>query len=327
MKNLSIFKALTLFSAVILIQAFSSTEVKAAECTRTNGAIDGSNFTNNGVCQVTPDVAMFPLIKVGLCEEVPTYVNYLTSCKFLVEYTTAEEVQITKSTSIQLKNSLTLNEGTYKAAVLVIGNTIGVKHSDIFATTQNGNKFDTVEDEFTVAQGKYCSTRAYTGNQDMFDSANGGASEGEVETLESFLDCSTSASTAGLYKENKGAYLAEDNANPPNFILCDLDDNGVVIAPDALTTTNSTVGTVQICAMAANGTTPEQPGVQQLAIQTLPTAVKIDANTTTINVGFELTNMLQFEQHSAAGILNDTDVTVPFTNAFIESVGLKITTK
>ena len=54
--------------------------------------------------------------------------------------------------------------------------------------------------------------------------------------------------------------------------------------------------------MAANGTTPAQPGVQQLAIQTLPTAVKINANTTSINVGFELTNMLQFEQHSARHI-------------------------
>ena len=32
----------------------------------------------NGVCQVTPDVAMFPLLKVGLCAEVPTYENYLT---------------------------------------------------------------------------------------------------------------------------------------------------------------------------------------------------------------------------------------------------------
>ena len=88
MKNINILKAITLFSAVIFLQAFSATGVKAAECTRTNGAIDASNFTGDGVvgdgvCQVTPDVAMFPLIKVGLCEEVPTYVNYLTSCKFL----------------------------------------------------------------------------------------------------------------------------------------------------------------------------------------------------------------------------------------------------
>ena len=82
MKNLNILKAITFLSAVIFLQAFSATGAKAAECTRTNGAIDASNFTSGGVCQVTPDVAMFPLlIKVGLCAEVPTFVNYLTSCE------------------------------------------------------------------------------------------------------------------------------------------------------------------------------------------------------------------------------------------------------
>ena len=43
---------------------------------------------------VTPDVAMFPLIKVGLCEEVPTYENYLTNCKFLLSTAQPKEVQI-----------------------------------------------------------------------------------------------------------------------------------------------------------------------------------------------------------------------------------------
>ena len=65
----------------------------------------------------------------------------------------------------------------------MVGNTIGLKHSDVFATSHNGNEVD--DDAFNVSQGKYCSTRAYTGNQDMFDSANGGVSDGEVATLES----------------------------------------------------------------------------------------------------------------------------------------------
>ena len=317
MKNLNIIKIFALFSAVIFVQAFSASGAKAAACDRTNGEILASNFSSNGTCTVTPDVAMFPLHKIGLCEEVPTYENYLTNCKFLIEYSTPKDVQVSKNTVIQLNDSITLDEGTYKAAVLVVGNTIGLKHSDVFATSHNGNEVD--DDEFNVSQGKYCSTRAYTGNQDMFDSANGGVGDGEVATLESFLDCSDEALTPGLYKEDKGAY--ESNS------LCTISSD-LVVAPSALTTTNSTVGKVQICAMAANGTTPAQPGVKQLAIQTLPTSVIINANTSSIDVGFELTDMLLLEQHNANGTLSGGSISsYTFTNAFVESVGLKITTK
>lgn len=317
MKNLNIIKIFALFSAIIFLQAFSASGAKAAACDRTNGEILASNFSSNGTCTVTPDVAMFPLHKIGLCEEVPTYENYLTNCKFLIEYSTPKDVQVSKNTVIQLNDSITLDEGTYKAAVLVVGNTIGLKHSDVFATSHNGNEVD--DDEFNVSQGKYCSTRAYTGNQDMFDSANGGVSDGEVATLESFLDCSDEALTPGLYKEDKGAY--ESNS------LCTISSD-LVVAPSALTTTNSTVGKVQICAMAANGTTPAQPGVKQLAIQTLPTSVIINANTSSIDVGFELTDMLLLEQHNANGTLSGGSISsYTFTNAFVESVGLKITTK
>ena len=323
MKNLNIFKAITLFSAVIFLQAFSATGAKAAECTRdvtSNGILD-SNFAGDpaGTCQVTPDIAMFPLLKIGLCAEVPTYANYLTNCKFLVEYASQKQVFISKDTTVKLKDSLTLDEGIYKAAVIVMGNTIGLQHSDVFHSSVLGQ--EAILDD---APGKYCATRAVTGNLDQFDSSDNDTAvtaTGEVNNLESFLICDDTAPTPGLYIEDKGAYEAVDGSG--NDILCSLDSDGVVVAPSALTTTNSTVGKVQICALASDGITPEQPGVQQLAIQTLPASVTINANTTSINVGFELTNMLQFEIHEAEYISNSP---VDFMNAFVESVGLKITT-
>ena len=320
MKNLNILKTITFLSAIIFLQAFSATGAKAAECTRnaTSNGILASNFSSEGVCQVTPDVAMFPILKIGLCAEVPTYANYLTNCKFLIEYASQKKVQISKSTTVKLKDSLTLDEGIYKAAVMVMGNTIGLQHSDVFHSSVLGQ-----EANLDDGPGKYCATRAVTGNLDQFDSSDSNTAvtaTGEVNNLESFLICDDTAPTPGLYIEDKGAYEAVDGSG--NDILCSLDSDGVVVAPSALTTTNSTVGKVQICALASDGTTPAQPGVQQLAIQTLPAAVSINANTTSINVGFELTNMLQFEQHSAS--YSGTDKT--YTNAFVESVGLKITT-
>ena len=321
MKNINILKAITLFSAVIFLQAFSATGAKAAECTRnaTSNGILASNFSSEGVCQVTPDVAMFPILKIGLCAEVPTYANYLTNCKFLIEYASQKKVQISKSTTVKLKDSLTLDEGIYKAAVMVMGNTIGLQHSDVFHSSVLGQ-----EANLDDGPGKYCATRAVTGNLDQFDSSDNDTAitaTGEVNNLESFLICDDTAPTPGLYIEDKGAYEAVDGLG--NDILCSLDSDGVVVAPSALTTTNSTVGKVQICALASDGISPEQPGVQQLAIQTLPGSVTINANTTSINVGFELTNMLQFEIHEAEYINNSP---ADFMNAFVESVGLKITT-
>lgn len=319
MKHLNSFRMLVLSSAVVLLQISSTTVLQAADrCDESNGEILASNFFNSGDCTVTPDIAMFPIYKLGLCKEVPTYENYLTGCQFLVEYSTPKEVEVSKDTVIQLSESITLNEGVYKAAVLVVGNTIGLKHSDVFATPHKGNEPD--DDEFNVSEGKYCSTRAYTGNQDMFESAGGGISDGEVATLESFLDCSDEPLTAGLYREDKGAY--------GSGTLCRIDNStGLVVAPTALTTTNNTIGTVQICAIDANGD-PDQPGIMQLAIQTLPSPVVISPNTSSIDIGFELTDMLLLEQHTGDGTLGGNAITShTFTNAFVESVGLKITAR
>ena len=323
MENLNILKAITFFSAVIFLQTFGATMSYADTCERDvdNIEILETNFDASGTCTVTPDVAIFPLLKVGLCKEVPTYENYLANCNFLVEYSTAKSVEVSTSTTIQLADSITLDEGTYEAAVLIVGNTIGLKHSDIFENTQSGQEFDTDEDEYVITRGNYCSTRSHTGNLDQFDSANGANGETEVLTLESFLDCSTSALTAGTYTEDVGAYLADE--------LCEINlVTGKVDAPDALTTDYSDeIGVVQICALDANRD-PDQPGVQQLAIQTLPNPVTINSETSTINVGFELTDMLQFERHDADGIFDDADVVgETFINAFVESVGLKITTE
>jgi len=321
MKNSNILKTITLFSSVIFLQILSATMSQADTCIRDGDNIEilETNFDASGTCTVTPDIAIFPLLKVGLCKEVPTYENYLANCNFLVEYSTAESVEVSTSTTIQLANSITLDEGTYEAAVLVVGNTIGLKHSDIFENTQSGQEYDTDEDEYVISRGKYCSTRSHTGNLDQFDSANGANGETEVITLESFLNCSSSALTAGTYTEDVGAYLADE--------ICGLDVEGKVDAPDDLTTESDEIGIVQICALDANGD-PDQPGVQQLAIQTLPDPVTINSETSTINVGFELTDMLIFERHDAAGIFNDADVLgETFINAFVESVGLKITTE
>lgn len=315
MKNLILVKIVALFTVVMLSQLVSATGAKAATCSRDGDEIKDSNFSLGGDCTVTPDAAMFPIYKLGLCEEVPTLDNYLSDCKFLVEYSTPKEVEVSKDTTIQLNDNITITEGTYKAAVLVVGNTIGLKHVDIFESDQNGNEPD--GDEFNVSQGKYCSTRTYTGNQDMFDSADNGVGV-EVATLESFLDCAAEPLPAGWYKEDKGAYFSTT--------LCD-DSTGAIVAPAALTTENSSVGKVQICATANDGTTPAQPGVKQVAVQTLPAPVTISANTTSIDVGFELTDMLLIEKHSASGTLGGPISPFTFTNAFVESIGLKITTR
>ena len=118
-----IFGSLTLF-------LISTDYLSAVSCDRNaDGEIEDTSIPPGGGCTVTPDEVHFPIYKFGLCEEVPTYQNYLTACKFLYDSTSGETVAVTISSNFQLAENVTIDEGTYEATVVLVGNTIKVRHS------------------------------------------------------------------------------------------------------------------------------------------------------------------------------------------------------
>jgi len=242
MKNSNIIKTLSFLSVSILLQIFTATVSQAASC---DNYISEGAITNAGVtakCTVTPDTVIFPVYKVGLCTEVPTYLNYQTACSIIFDKSSAVDITVnstSKSTNMDLAGAsgISLDNGTYKAAIVLLGNTISLKHTETFDSKRNGQKNSTLATASgTDDNGTVCVTRATAGSEDDF--GTGG--------LESFLECyenvvDSNNPTAGLFVESGGAYLTEG-------VVCKI-VSGDVVAPDVMTITDASGDLVKYCGM------------------------------------------------------------------------------
>jgi hypothetical protein len=218
-------------------------------------------------------------------------------------------------------SGISLDNGTYEAAIILLGNTISLKHTATFEKERSG-QYELNSGYSTTSgsdgDGTVCVTRATSGNEDDF--ANFG--------LNSFLDCyenvdASDNPTAGKFTESGGAYLTEGDRCT---IL-----NGVVDAPDEMTVTDASGDLVKYCGMKDKDTLETYTGrdtdaTRQLVIQDFQTAVVTTSNTTAINIGFKVTDMLAVEERSATmKDANDNDITVDFTNYFIDGMSLNFT--
>ena len=142
MKNLNIFKAITVFSAVILLQAFSATGVKAyTECTLNseNQIIDDMSGTSE--CLADPTHRKVLAYKVGLCTELPYASNYKTVCDFIYDKTTPIELEAIKNASVSVTGfgQVSLKEGVeYTHSLLLVSNITYVKSLFSFPTERQG---------------------------------------------------------------------------------------------------------------------------------------------------------------------------------------------
>ena len=316
MKNSNIIKTLSFLSVSILLQIFTATVSQAASC---DNYISEGAITNAGVtakCTVTPDTVIFPVYKVGLCTEVPTYLNYQTVCNIIFDKSSAVDITVnssSKSTNVDLAGAsgISLDNGTYKAAIVLLGNTISLKHTETFDSKRNGQKNSTLATvSGTDDNGTVCVTRATAGSEDDF--GTGG--------LESFLECyenvvDSNNPTAGVFVESGGAYLTEG-------VVCKI-VSGDVVAPDVMTITDASGDLVKYCGMKDKDTletytsSKVTDATRQLVIQKFQTPVVTTSSTTAVNIGFKVTNMLAVEERTASS--------VEYTNYFIDGMSLNFT--
>mgnify|MGYP000026255194 FL=1 len=323
MNNSNIFKTFSFLSTIIFIHAFSATNVEAASCSSTAGYMTSEGeITDAGVtakCTVTPDIAYFPVYKIGLCTEVPTYENYQTKCNLIFDKSSAVEIAVNssnKSTKLDIAGAsgISLDNGTYEAAIILLGNTISLKHTATFEKKRSGQEkisgsYQTSSG--TDGDGTVCVTRETSGNEDDF--GTGG--------LESFLDCyenvvDSENPTAGKFVESGGAYLASER--------CKIDSGtGAVDATDEMTVTDASGDLVVYCGMKDKDTLETYSSsnvtdaTMQLVIQDFQTAVVTTSSTTAINIGFKVTDMLAVEERTASS--------VQYTNYFIDGMSLNFT--
>ena len=142
MKNLNIFKAITLFSAVIFLQAFSATGVKAyTECTFNSENQITDDMSGTGECMADPTHRKVLAYKVGLCTELPYASNYKKVCDFIYDKTTPIELEAIKNASVSVTGfgKVSPNEGVeYTHSVLLVSNISYVKslfYSDYINST------------------------------------------------------------------------------------------------------------------------------------------------------------------------------------------------
>ena len=315
----NILKTFSFLLAIIFIHASSAINVQAASCSPTYVNSDGE-ITDAGVtakCTVTPDTAYFPVYQIGLCTEVPTYENYQTKCNLIFDKSTSVEITVNssnKSTSMDIAGAsgISLDNGTYEAAIILLGNTISLKHTATFESKRNGQELNGSTystSNGTDANGTVCVTRATSGNEDDF--GTGG--------LESFLDCYENVDgdnpAAGKFIESGGAYLTEG-------VVCKI-ESGVVVAPDVMTITDASGDLVKYCGMKDKDTletyssSSVTDATRQLVIQDFQTPVVTTSNTTAVNIGFKVTNMLAVEERTASS--------VQYTNYFIDAMSLNFT--
>ena len=259
-----------IFSASFLL--LYSVNLEAASCSRNaNGEILDASIAPD--CTVTPDEVHFPIYKFGLCEEIPTYQNYLTACEFLYDSVAGETVVVTASSNFKLMENATIFLGIYEAAVVLVGNTISVRHSEVFDVDWDG-----VEDPAPImlSTGKYCSTRLDSGSEDDFPSN---------------LDCADDPLAAGLFSETVGAY---HTAGACGIV-------GGSIVSNLSFTTNS--GSTTVCGMLDEDTLETYVGgdtdaTRQLIVQTFNNEVTISPDTVALDIAFKVTDMLSIENPS-----------------------------
>ena len=138
------FSSFTKIALATIAVSFTSSLANADVCPRLNDAVDLSRLSvdPNGKdynCNYTPDGMRLKLYKIMLCEQLPNVANYNTTCKPLVDFASGKDVEITADgTSPILDGDVSLSEGTYTHAVIVISNRITSKFTQNFTQPIQG---------------------------------------------------------------------------------------------------------------------------------------------------------------------------------------------
>ena len=170
MKIFKLFPSALVFLPVLMLNLWTGVANAQSACT---AASDAATLTTaagagNGFfaqCESTPDAMKLKFYKMALCKEKPTYLDD-TSCVYILNETTAIDAEISVGGESNLiPGEISIPEGTYPYALLLIDTTIGIKKTLEF---NSGNE----QYDGQGNQGKYCWTNGktvkwgYTANAD-----------------------------------------------------------------------------------------------------------------------------------------------------------------
>ena len=190
MKNLSIFKAVALFSAVIFLQAFSAGTASAQTvCTASSIANDTHKVTEDGTdewyCKKTPDELIFTIYEIGVCTTASSP-DDRTACTALFTNTDGYAANLSSGASIPMSAGVTLTEGTYNTGYIIVDTTQKIKISHEFTNSTSARDNNTSSE----TSGKFCFTNGNDlGDRDSITCASASAAAASSTYAKIIVDC------------------------------------------------------------------------------------------------------------------------------------------
>jgi hypothetical protein len=296
MKNLNILKAITLFSAVIFLQAFSATgaKAKAANCSELVSGEVPSVVDGERECTTSPTSLVFKIYELSLCKTAITPTTSATdkaeSCSTIFESSTGQEVDLSPGKVFPLKSDISITEGTYTNGLLKMHITQSMKTQFQFPDSRTANGSN--------GSGAYC----FSNGSDI--STSPGASESHLTCHSSAFSTVANTNTFNQFGEpNSSSNFQMNQATAPNTI------NGVSASTNLyILDSDSTQSTGDITYSGSEPVLGSNDRTFILADQTLSSPVNIGPNTSAIDIQFNVTgsSSIIFETSSPYDVFENT---------------------
>ena len=265
------------FSALGLLTTLKANP-SCSDYTNADGAITYTDNTSGvfSACLITPQSMTIDLHFIGLCKEQPTIANFRTVCSSLFTSTTGETKTISTTTSANLMNDVTLDEGTYTHAAILIKNALSYSAKIKFSPARTGK----------TGTGEWC--WSLDGNTGTVNTAVGSQATWIAE-------CGAAApSSFGSNSSSPNAIFSVASGNRyDNF------ETGTTASTSwtvYLLKADETLNTGTAGNYASFGTASYFLGIQQFN-----TAVSITPRTSNLDVGFRLEDTFRVETVENAG--------------------------
>ena len=243
--------------------------------------VPATTEANRAKCVTDLDQFKIDLYKIGICRSAPDTTNpasdWSSKCAFILDRTTALETELTATTSVDIASYVDLSvltEGTYTHAVLMIGNTMYSKMRKQFADTFIGR----------TSVGSYC----YSIDGATWEGRNPSRDELQAECV---------ASEAVMNSNGNHGYMGRTQVNFNGSVSKTAGDGAnVYLMADASTLATLSDSTSNATRLAG--------------VIAFDTSKVITANTTSVNLGFQLTNQgqIHFTTNATSCARNDVEV-------------------
>ena len=245
---------------ILSINAYPSLSQLPSCSENSEGAI---TYMDGGSCVLTADTYTNTFYFIGLCQTQPTVQNFRTACSPLFQSNEGKTIALTKDTQVDLIDEVSVKEGIYPYAAILMSKTQYFSISKKFSPARTGK----------TGTGEWCWT--LEGNSVDWNFSS-------IDKNTWVADCGpTPPTTVGQSFYSPNAFHNSGTGFQPTFSGSTAETSysaHILLSDETLTSGNS----------GNYFSFPE--ATYALGLQTFNTPVTISPNTSNINVGFLMTN-------------------------------------